>query len=239
VLAVVIAGLMAHAVASDRRAEKLREEDPPIYVTDNEGHKIRLHNFSHHDPPSAGSAYRLPCTSIHERTNFPYFSVGSSFEGLPVTHMMRGCGDGKATRRRSPTNEVTIGYGSCQIPSGATGCTLPIDVNSYPACQRNLSQFDVAHGPPIKWKSGAITVAFEGGGSVDIYTGRSTITIYGHDPDQVARALDAIRKEPPGHRVHPPLVHPQRPVGIDLLPPPAQGALKGKLRCVHRSSGRA
>jgi len=184
--------------------------------------------------------WHKPCTSISEPTNFRYFSVGPAEGGDSVTEVVRRC-DGQSTRRGPRPNYVDITYGSCSVPAGADSCSPPLDVQSFPTCERNLTQYQsepgtpYPHGPLKRWKGGAVTVSFDGGTNIEVYTGQSTIEIWGGDPDRVARALEYLRPEPTAQSVEPPAADVSSPIGIDTLGPPARGALSGTVRCEGNS----
>lgn len=196
-----------------------------VYVTD----------LSHHDPPSKATRRHLACTSASEPSYFPYFSVGETIGDMPVTFAERWCED------RVWPNEVTYVYGTCH-GGGETGCAPPLAVESWPACQRNLSQYEnpfggpYPHAKPVRWAAGAISVNFNQGTRVEVYTARSTIVLFG-EPDLIAGALGLLRQEPNNGPVHVPAPGAGQPIGIDTLPAPAHGALHGKLRCGRRGGG--
>ena len=47
----------------------------------------------------------------------PYYYVGPSFDGLPVTHILR-----------YRAGEAEVLYGTCKPPSGEGGCPLPLEL---------------------------------------------------------------------------------------------------------------
>ena len=47
----------------------------------------------------------------------PYYYVGPSFDGLPVTHILR-----------YRAGEADVAYGTCRPPSGEGGCGLPLEL---------------------------------------------------------------------------------------------------------------
>ena len=49
--------------------------------------------------------------------NAPYYYVGPSFDGLPVTHILR-----------YREGEADVAYGTCKPPSGEGGCPLPLEL---------------------------------------------------------------------------------------------------------------
>lgn len=174
---------------------------------------------------------------------FPTFSLGMTFEGLPAVAALRRCDDpyvGEAVR----ANYVSYIYGDCQIDPEADDdrCTPPLEIQSWPACERSLADYtfdeveslfsDLLPSALID-RRGVPTSLFEGGLRLEIYTGKSTIVLFGTDPAQLIRAVVEIRQE-----LLPPPNLPSL-LGVSLgglpilgnLPAPANGALDGTLSC--------
>jgi hypothetical protein len=155
------------------------------------------------------------------RQTYQKYWVGDSFEGFRHTDTVRRLD--KPTRVESFVAEyVSFFYGDCRADA-AGGCPLPLEIQNWPACRRNLSLYrDSPGGPPLPRKRfvalGAPAAIFEDGGRVEVYTGKTTVVIFGTDAARLRRAAQALR--PSGSN---------KPV--DRLPPPASGALQGKLRC--------
>jgi hypothetical protein len=182
----------------------------------------------------------LPCTSQSEPVNFPYYSLGPSFEGLPVTNVLRACSPpypGEVLR----LNMVSYVYGDCDLATNvdAPSCAPPIEVQTFPACERNLALYTIGviaqplpredltvRGVPAAW--------FENHERLEVYAGLSTIVIFGTDPAQMLRAAEALQLEtsalPPGVPV-------TATFGEKTLPAPAAGAMTDQLPCTPTLGG--
>jgi hypothetical protein len=153
-----------------------------------------------------------------------YF-LGQSFEGLPLVAKLR--------RLSKPGRGEAFGadfysylYGQCSLNAGEDGgCPAPIEVQSWAACKRNLSVYTLTpDGKPLPRKQfvlrGVPAALFEEGNRLEVYTGTTTIVIFGNDPKQIRRAADQLRT-----------LKGSPPKPGEPLPPPADGALQGTLPC--------
>jgi hypothetical protein len=171
---------------------------------------------------SAGARASLPtngpdaaCLHRHHLPAFTAYSLGSSFEGLPRSGMFRFCFTPprikgvKVLTRPRPT--VAWGseadYGTC-TPEGADGCDIPLEIQSWPECNRNFSSYGVASPkalPPATSHSlsGSYkipTAQLEHGlmNRLEMYTGQTTIVIFAPEQEgatlvrRVAHALAQI-----------------------------------------------
>jgi hypothetical protein len=132
----------------------------------------------------------LRASALAEAQTFPYFPVywvGRSFEGYAL-----GAVDGRKTYISSVGDSVY--YGDCAQRKGVFGggsCLLPLQVttviyrlhpNSNLGPQRNL----LVRGVPA--------TAFDGGRSLELYSGRVAIDVFSDTP---ARALRAVARLQP------------------------------------------
>jgi hypothetical protein len=159
---------------------------------------------------------------------FPVYYAGEKVGGLPLTSVSREpvtappeTSDGKKIRRAKGVSSFKFTYGSCTISGGMEGsCSLPLSLQIYPACARNLGLYENRFSPtPRKARvRGAPAAYFEGGYRLEIQTGPTTIVIFGNRTRMKAAvaALEGLNVSvAPG----------------DALPPPAPGALDGSLPC--------
>ncbi len=149
---------------------------------------------------------------------FVLYSVGRSFEGLPLKAIVR--------RKDTPipsepvrANFVSFLYGECAAFSDV-GCAPPLEVQIWPACERTIADYSLTPaGDPLPHEKrvvrGVPAAVFEDGLRLKLYTGRVTVVIFRLDEARISRAAAALRGEN-----NP--VAPEKP-----LPEPAAGAMAG------------
>jgi len=190
------------------------------------------------DPGSGGwkpafNDEALPCTGDQQPVNFETFSVGPSVDGLPLTYTERRCGGGPVATR---VNYLSYVYGDCEIVEGATGCQPPLEIQTWPACQRFLAKYSFRGKPlprrRLEKRDGAEVVEFNFAldKRIEVYTGLSTVVIFAVDRALATRAVEMLRLE---GEARPPASHPDdlasgRP---STLEPPAEGSMEGDLSC--------
>jgi hypothetical protein len=158
-----------------------------------------------------------------KRPTFTAYQAGPSFDGLPMTSAASyRAVIGKDER---PQEQVTYWYGSCMDMSGAP-CDPPIQVQSSPQRLKNVNLYNDGPAPPkytLVRIRGVPAALFNRGRTLEIYTGKTTISIYGDRPAQVRRfariVAPASARDVPDygtevHHVGPPAANP------GLLPPP-------------------
>jgi hypothetical protein len=166
--------------------------------------------------------------TVRDFTGFPLYSLGTQFEDLPLTAIVRI--DRKSTLKArggfgipdNRPNHVTFIYGTC-----GGGCVPPLQVQIWPACDRALQDYyyNVPGGGPSRPHE-LVTVrgvpAARFTDRHEIYSGTVTIVIFGGSVALRARAAERLT---PANTLAPD-VSPNEP-----LPPPAPGAMEGKLKC--------
>jgi hypothetical protein len=180
----------------------------------------------------------LRCTGSNENTNFGVYSLGPMFEGLAATGVKRECDQtepGVPVRR----NSVTYTYGEpiCN-PEGVAAedteaCSWPLQIQTWPACERTRSDYKlIPHVPyprqDLGQQRGVPASGFEDLSRVELYTGNSTVVIFGADPGQAQRAIAAVRAEPPTAPSMPTVVS---GTPSSTLPAPVPDAITGELTC--------
>lgn len=149
---------------------------------------------------------------------YPVYYAGEEVLGRPITEDLGG------EEQVNPQERVWFFvYGDCEDPPEGEGGCAPFQIHNYSTCSRWASQLDQA---PVGLNRRAALRPFRGAKaryrraehSVEIFTGRTTITIGGgSDPKMLKTALRQLRE-----------VHQAEP---SRLPPPAPGSLSGKLPC--------
>jgi hypothetical protein len=169
----------------------------------------------------AEDAPREDAPSLKEVKKFkgyPVYYAGEDVLGRPITEVIGG------EEEVNPQEQVRFFiYGDCEIPPEGEGGCAPFQIHNYSTCSRWASQLEQA---PIGLNRRAALRPFRGAKarykraehSIEIFTGRTTITIgSGPDPKMLKTALRQLRE-----------VHQAKP---SRLPPPAPGSLSGKLPC--------
>lgn len=180
-------------------------------------------------PPS----HFKPCPGDSEEVNFVAYDLGPAFDGLRLSSRLRRC---TAPLRWpipslpfEPTraNMVAFIYGDCD--AGAHGCLPSVEVQTWPACDRSLS--DYLHGrtgAPVPHRRlhlrGVPVAAFDEGvtGSrLELYTSDVTVVIFGRSLEQTMRAAANLRR----------IDEPDQRSMSQALPDPVSGHLGGTLSC--------
>lgn len=176
----------------------------------------------------------LPCTGPTDPINFEAFSAGPAPTGLSLTGTSRRC-DPASSGGRWPNNYVNYSYGACRIPKGATGCSPPLTIQTWPACQRSMSDYSF-EGKPLPHRKlppwgGAEVVEFTfPANRVEVYTKATTIVIFAASPELARKAVRLLRPQekgtPPARNADD--LSGARPEG---LAPPSKGSMEGVLEC--------
>jgi hypothetical protein len=177
----------------------------------------------------------LPCTGPEDPINFEIFSAGPAVAGLPLTGTVRRCDPG-APVDEEPSNYVAYVYGECEIAEGATGCELPLQVHSWPACQRALADYSFEGKPlpyeelPTQSEAKVVEIDFFAGNRIEVYTGSSTVVIFASDPAVARKAVEQLSSqgegEPPVTRAD--VLGEATPTQLEA---PSDGAMEGDLSC--------
>lgn len=156
---------------------------------------------------------------------FALYSVGVSFEGVPLTAIHRRLdapdSDMPADARPRGANWVSFLYASGCEPAEDHGlaCKELLEVQVWPACERNLSVYPPGLAETASVR-GVPAATFEDGRRLEVYTGDATVVIFGEDVGQVSRAAKTLE----------PVNGAPLEAGAGL-PAPFPGALEGKLVC--------
>ena len=159
--------------------------------------------------------------SFGEAKKFDAFRVyyaGEELAGLPLTGTSGEEWDINGSKRIAGPS---FGYGSCDPPSGLFeegGCPLPLSIQNWSRCSRWPGQYPHGHRPHVFGFRGAKAVWY--GDSLEIFTGRTTVVIYGalSNIRAAARQLRDVRQ------ANPPT----------LLPRSAPGSLWGNWPCQRK-----
>lgn len=137
------------------------------------------------------------------------YYVGAAISGVPFEEVEDDAWPDKRLVR------WTFYYGDCEMPVGEGGCSGPLQIQNYPTCRRWAGAYP---GEPRLFNfRGAKAAWVSTAGSLEVYSGRTTVVIFAHRPKLAMRAARLLRG-----------VRQARP---SRLPPPVPGSLSGDLPC--------
>ena len=182
---------------------------------------------THAPPPITQSSNRQ---ELAQAEYFPFFRVywdGLRFQGLALT-----AADG--VQNYNPTIGESLQYGNCNPGNGPLhtgGCVLPLEVttvvwkrhsNSGLGSQRNI----IVRGVPA--------TVFNGGKSIEVYTGKLAIDVFADTPARALAAAQALRPLNAAGNAQGPLPRPDFCPGFDGPAPyfAAQRNSRGGLDCI-------
>jgi hypothetical protein len=158
--------------------------------------------------------------------DFDHNDAGTAVDGIKKSTTVRRCEPDVGAPTR--INMVAALYGRCEPVSGDGGCAPPLQVQSWPACERNLALYEKYPGPggaTIEYTEivirGAPAAIFDNGHRIEVYTGDATIVVFGEN-EALTRAAAHRLTGVHGDRVVP---------RTEAFPAPAAGAIAGKLTC--------
>jgi hypothetical protein len=181
------------------------------------------------------------------------YDLGPAFDGLSKATTSELCQEGApdgsvapgaaahARGTTAPTRSTAFRstvYGTCGSgPPSLENCSIALDIQSWPECRRNETSYST--GPvdnvldpitPIRLRAAPKLPAasFEDGTRIELYTGSSTIVVFGNDAHDVRRAVARLL-----HR-YPRLRSLTKKAGQALL----SAAENPALRCDGRRSGK-
>jgi hypothetical protein len=125
-------------------------------------------------------------------------------------------------------NKVVTFYGTCNPASNDGRCAPPLQVASWPACERNLALYEKYPAPdgttdPYTRTTirGVPAAIFDGGQQIEVYTADTTVVIFSEKAGLAKAAANRLTGIHDGRRV----------TGTEDLPVPVKGALAGNLTC--------
>jgi hypothetical protein len=158
---------------------------------------------------SQPSREEAPCLKQRQLPAFTAYNLGPTFDGLPLVSVERSCfapGPGALRRLGEPASVVwtsDAAYGTCTPEGSEETCDVPLELQSYPECDRNFSSYGGVVEPARALSPGKSfflggsykipTAAFEYGRlgtRLEMYTGQTTVVISSNgspDPPGLAR----------------------------------------------------
>jgi hypothetical protein len=152
------------------------------------------------DVPVRGNSSLREARSI---PGFGVYSAGDAIAGLPLTAV---------ERRSDDAGYVSFVYGDCHA-TDHVGCVLPLEIQTWPSCRRNLSLYDARDpfAPDVERTRvrGAPAGILDEGRQLEIQTWSSTIVIFAETQGLANRAAAALRGvnngDRPGDPLRPPV----------------------------------
>jgi hypothetical protein len=179
-------------------------------------------------PPPPGP--KLKACPSDGSANFDTYSAGPSVAGKGLAQSLRRC-EPLYTGPSAPPGRVnsdTKIYGSCMPEAGSESCSFPVTVESWPACERNLSLYrrhPAPDGSRLAYTTtqirGTQAAIFDEGTRIEVYTGDATVVVTSTSADLARRAANQLVGN-----------HRGKPVkGDENLPESDPGAVDGTLAC--------
>lgn len=163
-------------------------------------------------PAAPGADGEIGVDDAKEFPDFTLYSPGRWFDDLPLTAVLRRLDD-PDTGEDFGANFVAFVYGDCEARDDG-GCATPLEVQVWPACERNLASYALPHDDLTV--RGVPAARFPD--RLELYTGDVTVVIFGDRRRQTA-AAEALQP-----------VNALAASG-ERLRPPVQGAVEGTLPC--------
>jgi hypothetical protein len=170
----------------------------------------------------ASAAEPAECGSVR----FDRYDVGPDFDGTKKTDTVRMCEPD--TGAPTGVNKWVTMYGVCDPASNGGACAPPLQIASWPACERNLALYEKYPAPDGTAKSytrttirGVPAAIFDGGRQIEVYTAATTIVVFSEKAGLAKAAATRLTGVHDGRRV----------TATEDLPAPVEGALAGDLTC--------
>lgn len=167
-------------------------------------------------PGLSEGARKAEMREVKKFDAFRIYYAGEEVAGLPLTIVWD-----EDWQRNGPWRRPgpSFGYGRCKLPNEGLfpegGCSLPLSIQNWSRCSRWPGQSPHGHRPRVFDFRGA--KAAGGGGEMEIFTGQTTVVIFGswRTVNAATRQLRDVRQA-------------NSPA---FLPRPAPGSLWGNWPC--------
>jgi len=149
-----------------------------------------------------GSQPESDCSGAGQQ--YTQFAVAPPFDGLPFFKAQRTCTPAHDGQPR--WDVTTYVYGTCDTTAGS--CQPPLQIQVSPLCESHASLYTTAEDQPYPFQSttidGVPAAIFDAGNGTgepgsavtELYTGTTTIAIYGADAGQELRVAEALAPVP-------------------------------------------
>jgi hypothetical protein len=145
------------------------------------------------EPPAAIGEQGLPGTPVaagkiqkaRDFKGFPLYWLGDSFQSLALTHA------DIAPEAVAPTlDSASFTYGTCTPRPGGEGCALPLDILVEPLCFTPPERIAGVTRADLQDFRGAKALWIDD--HLRIWTGDTTIAIFGYPRERIQAAADAL-----------------------------------------------
>lgn len=140
------------------------------------------------------SGQEQPCSG----SAFTVYAAGAIRDGMIMNNGQRDCTVAAGSAEHQ--DQVTYMYGDCDSSEG-DGCQPPIEVQTAPLCERHWQLYEgpTAQQDPAAPSDhadlvirGVPAASWDNGTSLEMYTGDTTISIYGNDAQQVMDFANSV-----------------------------------------------
>ncbi len=106
---------------------------------------------------------------------FPLYSLGASFDGLPLVALVRADAEARAGETVG-ADHVTFVYGTCESVAG-NACQPPLQVQVWNTCERNETSYDIEPDESLALR-GVHAAFFERSSWLELFTRDATIVLF-------------------------------------------------------------
>jgi hypothetical protein len=173
--------------------------------------------------------------------SFDHYYLGTPFQGRPLVKTLDVCDQPDPVLTRSAKGRIvdpdsmmrphftSAIYGTCDPSGSDVGCHPPLEVQTWPACERSPADYTfgepeapVVLAPSQIFQVRGVTARFYGSDRLELSTGDVTVVLFGTSQQLLVSAAKAIRTSSDS---------PDSVPAGQALPPPVPGAESGTLPC--------
>ncbi|MCY4088361.1 MAG: hypothetical protein OXG37_16110 [Actinomycetia bacterium] len=182
---------------------------------------------------AAAAKMAISHTDAQQFDDFTVYDAGDTFGSTPLKAVLRQLepidhSQRPANMRPRVANFVSHIYAAgCRPADERVRCDEEVEIQVWPACERNLSVYGLDFSPTLMTIRGAAAASF-GEGRLEVYTGDATIVIFAESDERALLAAESLRVVNAKARGVPEIK-----TG-EALQAPEPGALQRKLSCASR-----
>jgi hypothetical protein len=171
---------------------------------------------------------------------FDHYYVGSSFRGLSLVKELQQCSQPQPERTAISGGDVDPDslmrphfvssiYGECDPSDSETGCHPPLEIQSWPACERSPGDYTFGEPgatttlePSETVQVRGVPARFYGDNRLEVTAGDVTVVLFGDSKELLMLAAQALGTASDS---------PDKVLPAEALPRPVAGAQDGTLPC--------